>query len=544
MLANLIQRITIILSFVAAAALLVGLFMLARPHEFWHTMGEIHDSLAAAFTAIGYGVEILFFLGVLLGGAWCVIKLNQMRSIQVVGPGRFGHQQAVIVRERGAAPRVEHLANTESPVDAAQLLAALRQSMQANYMSVNTIARQQKMITEYADYDEEEENVVDEHPQLPAPKNMITLSDVLRSGGTSGENEYIIGYRANGEPLQGKLFEREKNLYNGLYIVGDQGQGKSSLAVLVAAYTIQAGGRLLVIDPEMGDEQSLTARLGPLANNALMLHEIANTPEKAASLLDIADAEMKNPSPYPVALLVDELSMIARHADDGFGEWAVVGKRVLSTLEDWSTRGRKRRRRPLVMGQFTQGKRAGGTTLRYAMATVCFKLKKKQAQLALEEEDAAQTETLQQGEAIILPDNVNIPKDRVQVVYPDSAALTMIAQIALELLDHEVGSSGVQDEPNDDLEPDTGDLEPSLNRSNRQLEPASGAPLRISPELAHKARVRRVRELRRQGCTSQTELIERIWGVKKGGSDAYISARDEYLAIMQEIALEDARAEA
>jgi hypothetical protein len=541
MLNNLIQRVTIILSFAAAAALLVGIFMLARPHEFWRTMGEIHDGIAAALTAIGYGVEIVFFLAVLFGAAYGVIRLNQMRSVTEVGPSRYGQKQAVIVRGRGGEVRVEHLANTEVPIDATALLNALRQSMQANYASVNTVIRQQKALE--AAYDYEDGEVVDEHPQLPAPKKMVTLSDVLRSG-ASGENEYIIGYRANGEPLQGKLFEREKNLYNGLYVVGDQGQGKSSLAVLVAAYTIQAGGRLLVIDPEMGDEQSLTSRLGPLAQRELLLHDIANTPEKAATLLDIADAEMKNPSPYPVALLVDELSMIARNADDGFGEWAVVGKRILSALEDWSTRGRKRRRRPVVMGQFTQGKRAGGTTLRYAMATVCFKLKKKQAQLALEEEDAAQTETLQQGEAIILPDNVNIPKDRVQVVYPDTPALTMIAQIALELLDSEVGSSAVQDEPDGELEPDTGDLEPGLNRSNRSLEPAPDAPLRISPELAHKARVRRVRELRRQGCTSQTEIIERIWGVKKGGSDAYSQARDEYLAIMQEIALEDTRAQA
>jgi hypothetical protein len=409
--------------------LLILVFMVANPVAFWHTTGEIHDSLANAFGALGVGMVILFFVGVPLGTAALAIKINQSRKVQVIPVGKYGAPPAVVIHEQ-TGPRVEHLSQA-GQMDTAQILTALRQSMQLNVVSANALKRMSA-------YLEDAGQVVDELPpagqdQLPAPKRMYKLIDVLRSGHMGNDGEYIIGYKRDGSAMCGKLFDVEDNLYNSIFTVGDQGGGKTAFAVLIAAYTIKHGGRLLIIDPEKGQKQSLTERLGPLVNRAFLLHEIADTPEKADSLLKIADAEIETPGDYPVVFLVDELSMIARQAEVNMGKWAKVGTHILSTLEDYATRGRKRIRRSVVMGQFTQGKRNGGTTLRYAMATMCFRIDKKQSQLALDQEEAEQTPTLEPGEVIVIPSRSSEPKARMKVIYPDEEALRIIAQVALEM---------------------------------------------------------------------------------------------------------------
>ncbi len=393
--------------------------------------------------------------------------------------------------------------------------------MQMNIVAANALKRMSMYI--------DEEEYVDELPptaqeQLPAPRKMYKLIDVLRSGGV-GDDEYIIGYKQDGSPMAGKLFDVQDNLYNSIFTVGDQGGGKTAFAVLIAAYTIKHGGRLLIIDPEKGQRQSLTERLGPLANKAFLLAEIADTPEKAEKLLTIAESEIETPGEYPVALLVDELSMIARQAEVGMGKWAQVGKRCLSVLEDYATRGRKRIRRGVVMGQFTQGKRNGGTMLRYAMALMCFRIDKKQSMLALDPEDAEQTPTLDPGEVIVIPSRSSEPKARMQVIYPDEEALQIIASVALELLDDG---------------PVSGEFPKQDNGGDQDPQKRPGNVVEMTPEMAYRARVRRVRELRAQG-RNQTQIIEILWGITPGGSGEYAKARDEFKSIMQQIAVEDAR---
>lgn len=529
MLERLGQFLILAISAVASVVLLLLIFMTTNPAAFWHTAGEIHNSLASAFGALGIGLIILFFAGLVLGSAAIGTRIIQSWKVQVIPVNEHGSPPAVVIHEKGVA-RVEHLATGQ--MDTQQLLTALRQSMQLNVVSANALKRMSAYLEEAGD-------VVDELPpgdkqgQLPPPKKMYKLIDVLRTGCVGNDGEYVIGYKRDGTSMAGKLFDVEDNLYNSIFTVGDQGGGKTAFAVLIAAYTIKHGGRLLIIDPEKGQRQSLTERLGPLVNKAFLLHEIADTPEKAEKLLSIAESEIETPGDYPVAFLVDELSMIARQAEVGMGKWAEVGKRCLSILEDYATRGRKRIRRSVVMGQFTQGKRNGGTTLRYAMATMCFRIDKKQSQLALDQEDAEQTPTLEPGEVIVIPSRSSEPKARMKVVYPDEEALQIIAQVALEVLTGLSISSEFRETPSTFQEPDLGEQK----RTGKVLEISQ-----VSPEMAYRARVRRVRELRKQN-KNQTQIIETIWGVTPGASDGYIQARDEFKAIMSQIALEDARAE-
>lgn len=541
MLGNLLQRITIILCLVAAAALFVLILMAANPGAWGHIGNEMHGgfkeffgALGYMFQQIGYGVVILFCVGVVLGIIWASIKfilpaaidLKHQTQARVITPSKYGPAQAVQYIDRTGQVAFYDLANTSMPVDAGQMMAALKASMQANYTAIGTIARQNKELNMIASPSEEDEDDSVEGSALTLPpKEVFPLSKVLYE--RIPADEYIIGYKADGR-MQGKLFEKEGNLYNSMYVVGDQGFGKTVIATLLAAYTIKAGGRLLIIDPEMGDPQSLTNRLGPLARPEFLLAPVANTPEKTQAVLKQAKAEIETPGPYPVLLLIDELSMIGRHVDSKRGRWADVGNDILDTTEDFATRGRKRKRRAIVMGQFTQAARSGGTFLRNAMALVVFHLKEQQARLALGKEDAEITPLLDKGEAVIVPSDPTEPKACVKVVLPDEEALDLIVKIALELLTEECRSSVVQ-------EPQMDEFTEDLNQSRTAPE-----PIKMSPELAYKARVRRVRELRKQG-RNQTEIIEFVWGVSRGGSDAYAKARDEYLTIMQRLVLEDAQ---
>lgn len=521
MLERLGQFITLVLSFVLAVVLLVLIFMWSNPVAFWHTSGEIHDTFANVFAAIGVGIVILFFVGLTLGSAALIIKINQSRKVQVITANKYGAPPAIVVHEQ-AGPRVEHL--TTGQMDAGQLMLALKQSMQMNIVAANAMKR---MSTYVGDTEIVDEVVPQGQEQIPSPKKMYKLIDVLRSGNMGDDGEYVIGYKPDGTAMQGKLFDVQDNLYNSVFTVGDQGGGKSAFAALIAAYTIKHGGRLLIIDPEKGQKQSLTERLGPLVHPTFLLHEIADTPAKAEKLLDIADAEIETPGEYPVVFLVDELSMIARQAEVGMGKWAEVGKRCLSILEDYATRGRKRIRRAVVMGQFTQGKRNGGTTLRYAMATMCFRIDKKQSMLALDLEDAEQTPTLAPGEVIVIPSRSSEPKARMQVIYPDEEALKVIVQVALEMLGKESVS---------------GEFPKQENEGDQEDQKRPGNVVEMTPEMAYRARVRRVRELRTQG-RNQTQIIEIIWGITPGGSAEYAKARDEFKGIMAQIALEDAGTE-
>ncbi len=369
---------------------------------------------------------------------------------------------------------------------------------------------------------DDREPVEDEEEEL-APLEMISLSELLRDGEIlPDEEESIIGYERDGEPVVGRLFDIQDNIYNSIFIVGDQGYGKSSLAVLLAAYTVFHRGRLLVIDPEKGQAQSLTERLGPLVHPAFLLCEIADTPQKAEQLLSIAEQEIAEPGDYPLCLLIDELSMIARAAETNMGKWAAVGKRILVVAEDYATRGRKRIRRSVAMGQFTQGKKSGGTALRYAMANMVFRIDQKQARLVLEPEDAAIAPTLVPGEVIVIPSRSSEPKVQMQVVYPDEEGLQMIAQAMLSESDLVSGA-----------------FQPAFQENLQEDLKRPGNILEMTPETAWRAKVRRVRELRKKN-RNQRQIIETIWGVRPGGSQEYARARDEYLSIMEQITQEDA----
>src|SRR6266487_343794 len=250
--------------------------------------------------------------------------------------------------------------------------------------------RQQRVV----DADEYEEE--DAPLQIEAPKKILLSEQIERGLTMPDEEESVFGYPIDTyEPMRVVLFEREGNFVNSLFVVGQQNQGKSTIGTYFAALTVNHGGYLLVIDPDAEiSEQSLSSRLGPLKN--FLLCEVADTPEKAKRLLELAEDEIDHPSDFPLLLLVDEFSLIMRHGKAG-GKWQKVAALCASTVENYATRGRKRLRRAVVFGQISNASRTGGTELRDSCAQIIFQTPYRKAVLVLQDADDVDTERIEAG---------------------------------------------------------------------------------------------------------------------------------------------------
>lgn len=277
---------------------------------------------------------------------------------------------------------------------------------------------------------------VEEPTRQMTARGKILLSAQIEQGLTSAdEKESVFGYPIDTyEPFSIPLFEKEGNFVNSLFVIGDQGQGKSTIGTYFAALTVFHGGQLLVIDPDADQEgQSLSSRLGPLAR--YLLAPIADTPEKAKHVLALAQNEIKSPGDYPLLLLVDEFSLIMREGQMG-GEWGEVSSLVANTVENWATRGRKRRRRAVVFGQISNATRTGGTELRSSCAYVIFNTPRKKAELVLQdasdEQIAQLAPSLTPGVAIVSPAKSS-ETYIMQFPFPDERGLSIIADVRAEV---------------------------------------------------------------------------------------------------------------
>lgn len=471
------------------------------------------------------GAEIVFGTALLLGIAYGAVRIYQATRIQVIRDGKDGKVARAIVH----SGQVHQMYST--------MFDGLEQGdMQIKQLEYFDKAfKMMLQATKAADRIIDEEEYEEEEPlQIEAPKTR-TLSEQIRNGQTlPDEDTSIVGY-VDDDPIRGKLFADDGNMLDSIFITGDTGFGKSTLAVYLAGLNIYHHGRLLIIDPDAEFGQSLTKRLGPLANEIFLLAPVADTPEKAMRVLDIAEDEVDDPGNYPILLLIDEFTMIMRQATNG-GKWQKVGKRLADVSENWATRGRKRRRKVVVMGQIPQRKRSGGTELRDSMTLICFRLKKKRAQVVLDIEESEIAPFLRPGEILVIPARSAEDSYQMQLPLPDNDGLQIIAESMINDCNAAPRGGSEYTKDFDDFEP-----EPDLNRSSRGLEPLP-EPIMISPELAFKAKVRRVRELRKQR-KNQSQIIETLYGVSKGGSPEYARARDEYISIMQIIATEDAEAQ-
>lgn len=494
------------------AAIVLGLVLLML-------IPDIHNGIVLFAQEVNTALVITFFTVLGLGSATVVVKIWQSTQAHVVKDSKDGQiARAVVyggkVVQIGSA---EGFGINELLQMQGQLIAQQQKTLQVVDSGAKTMQRLLPLLDEYEEVEEEEEPLRIEGPKIP------NLSEQLQSGCTQvNEDASLVGY-AEGEPLRGKLFDDDGNMFDSVVVYGDQGFGKSTFATYLAALTVLHHGRLIVIDPDAEFGQSLSVRLGPLANEIFLLCPIADTPQKAAHAVSLARDELESPGDYPVLWLIDEFSMIARQATSGTGKWSEVGKELIELTEDWATRGRKRRRRVVAFGQIPNAKRSGGTEFRDSCTVVAFHLKKKRAQMLLDVEEAEIAPDLVAGEVIVVPARSSESSYRLQLPMPDRDGLTQVARTMAKMA-WEAGSDGSEYTKDDALEP-------LSNRSRTGLEPSS-EPFLIDHETAFKVKVRRIRDLRNQN-KNQSQIIEAIYGVKKGGSPEYAKARDEYLSIIQ-----------
>jgi hypothetical protein len=482
------------------------------------------------FGEVWLGIKIVFFSALVCGLAYAFVRIKQANRFNVVRDGNGERTVRAIIQLESGRTQVVQLSPVAevSPVDAFRARQAEIKMLHdmlkfGDVVDANTPEEEYEVA--YIDEETGEEIDINAMKQLPAPK-MRTLSEQLSNGGTEpNEETSIVGY-VEGEALRGRLFAADGNMMDGIFVAGDQGFGKSAFAVYMAALCVNCGGRLIVIDPDAEFEQSLTDRLGALAHDLFLLAPIADTPEKAEHALKIAMSEIERPGNYPALLLIDEFSMLMRHAETGTGKWAEVGKAMTSIVEDWATRGRKRRRKPIVLGQITKAKRAGGTEVRDSMTTICFHLKRKRSQTVLDAEEAEITPTLGMGEVLVIPARAGADSYRMQLPYADEDGINRIVESVSRRLVRAQSPEKFFVSAESDEQPET-DLKDT------------GNVLEMTPEMALKARSRRVAELLAQG-KNQTEIIEILYRVRPGGSVEYARARDEVRSIIGMLAVEEA----
>lgn len=343
----------------------------------------------------------------------------------------------------------------------------------------------------------EEPEMEEEQEQIRPPQERYDLSTFLARGLDMRARESLLGYTRDGEEVSGPLFDLDHNFYNSLFVAGETGFGKSALAALNGAYTVAHDGFLLCIDPDAEYPQSLNERLGSLKN--FLLCDVASTPAQAKRVVQIARAELEQPGAYPVLLLVDEYSAIARHVEKG-GAWQEIGRELVLLLEEYATRGRKRKRRAIVFGQYTQASRSGGTEVRDSMTQAIFHLKQRQARLVFAKEEAEQVATLTEGEMLVIPARASQDSFTLQLLYPDEKGIEQIVRERLARVPEAVTPNNI-----------------------RALAPAGPGPDRGPLVLS----------LREKGAT-QEDIIYRVWGVRKGGSERYARALAEYRAIISQ----------
>jgi hypothetical protein len=520
---SIVNRLMALFALTIALLICSSVILLGRAGQ---VFSEINDGVTSTVHAVEVGLVILFFVAIILGSAAIGVKIWKMASSHTIRDGN-GDKVARAVIYKGAVVQIgsaEGIGLAEILQMQAQLVGQQQKTLQVVDSGARAIHRMLPLLSEQSEEDEDEGDT-----DLPDEPKVYALSEQLQASTTQiNEETSIVGY-VDDEPLRGKLFDDDGNMFDSVFVLGDPGFGKSTFATYLSALTVLHHGRLIVIDPDAEFGQSLSVRLGALSNEIFLLCPIADTPEKAARAVNLARDEIESPSDYPVIWLIDEFSMIARQATSGNGKWAEVGKDLIDLTEDWATRGRKRRRRVVAFGQIPNRNRTGGTEFRDSCTVISFHLKKKRAQMVLEEE-AEIAPYLGAGEVIVIPARSSESSYRMQLPYPDSDGLRMIAQTMAKMAS-ENSSDGSEYAKGSELEP-------LSNHTQIALEPLSNRrpePFFVDHETAFKVKVRRMRDMHNQG-KNQSQIIEAIYGVKKGGSPEYAKARDEYLSIMQLLA--------
>jgi hypothetical protein len=176
-------------------------------------------------------------------------------------------------------------------------------------------------------------------PALAAP--VPAFRELLDQGRVAAGRPLILGAdTTTGELVEGSF----KSLYS-TGLGGLQGSGKTWTAAYLLAQTALSGGRLVVVDPQLGDDETLSTRVAPL--RPAFLCDVASDPREILDALRLADDELQArergaPQRYPIVVAIDEWLSLRR------GE---LGDVLPVLVERFSTVGRKYNVNAMLLSQ-------------------------------------------------------------------------------------------------------------------------------------------------------------------------------------------------
>jgi hypothetical protein len=207
----------------------------------------------------------------------------------------------------------------------------------------------------------------DERAAQPTP----TFADLLQQGRIGQGQPLLLGF-AGSEGIWGGWGDLYSSAIGGL-----SGSGKSWAACNLLAQSVLNGARLLLIDPDASNSESLAARLSPLASRFVC--DPAEDDSDIQTVISLAAREIerrraaKDERHSPLVIAIDEYAALQRGS---------AGEALAGLVEDIARRGRRLGVYAMCLSQVWQASRSGGGHTRDAFASaLVMRMRSKQASM-------------------------------------------------------------------------------------------------------------------------------------------------------------------
>ncbi len=302
------------------------------------------------------------------------------------------------------------------------------------------------------------------------------------------------------------------------------GYADGATELFIILQSVLQGAKLLIIDPHRDTAQdSLGGRLAPLA--ACFMRPIASDDEKdVLATIKVArrevDRRRRGATGTPLILVVDEFTRLMRRSH-------TIKDELSDCIEEIAQEGRKLGVFALLSGQIWKATGAGGTELRYSLASsFVHRIQEQQSKLLIPGEYAKLTPKLKTGQVYFY--DTNGDTQLMQIPYTTEEDVMTVAG----LLTSRAGFQPTSFQTSPRLPDTPGEVEafPSLKLVAKAVEATFDD---LPPELENKYHEVLALTLQEK---KQGEIIAAVWGVTSGGGAAYQKAADELRVIQRMIA--------
>lgn len=287
------DRLLLLFFCIAAFAILLAFCALTNMALFQQSLLELHAGIVNGIHDLFVGVVILLGVGTVLGIAAGIIKLNNMRKIQVIGHTKHGPAQVVVYRgqviplQSPTANPTDRIKETQDMVRLAVLLANSTRKLLPNEVesTVQQLEGPRESIPAVVRYEEVEEDV-------PADMSLLGI-----------------------HPDDGSLELTDWEKLKMLWVVGSSSSGKSNTVSGKVLEAVRHGARLLVVDPHAVKEDSLARKLAPF--ESAFLCPVASKEDEILAVFNAFITEFKQrlegkACTPRIVLICDEVNHMAR----------------------------------------------------------------------------------------------------------------------------------------------------------------------------------------------------------------------------------------